>query len=241
MANPDTIPDLYLWLPADGTLWQDDARTVPVTTNFDPVGAWDDESGNDRHITQSNGGTKPIWETNIINGLPAVEFDGKEISRTMNGGSTTTWFIAFQAASVNVNNMWDTAPNQGGTLRNTDGLNGVGIDWQNNDPLLIAALDDTDFHVLSFTTTIPNRTIVAKLDGNVAGSNSSTNDAPVSWIDFTLGSVNHISFADAVIAEVIIYDVILSNSDIQAVEEYLMDKYGLLAKSSKMLALTGVG
>lgn len=36
--SPLSIPGLKLWLKADGTLWQDSARTTPAIADGDPVG-----------------------------------------------------------------------------------------------------------------------------------------------------------------------------------------------------------
>ena len=41
------------------SLWQDSARTTPVAFNADPVGAWDDKSGNGNHVTQGTTAAKP--------------------------------------------------------------------------------------------------------------------------------------------------------------------------------------
>jgi len=49
--------------PSDlSTLWQDSARTTPVTANNDPVGAIDDLSGNGLHLLQT-GTNRPIYKT----------------------------------------------------------------------------------------------------------------------------------------------------------------------------------
>lgn len=67
-----------LWLKADGVLWQDSARTTPAVADGDPVGAWDDASGNGRNLTQANTGLRPLLKLSIQNGLPVVRFDGAD-------------------------------------------------------------------------------------------------------------------------------------------------------------------
>lgn len=44
------------------TLWQDSARTVPVTAHGDPVGAMDDKSGNAKHAIQATAGNRPLYQ-----------------------------------------------------------------------------------------------------------------------------------------------------------------------------------
>lgn len=42
------------------------------------ISAWADSSGNGRNASQSSSSRQPIYRTNILNGLPAVEFDGSD-------------------------------------------------------------------------------------------------------------------------------------------------------------------
>lgn len=61
--------------PSDlSTLWQDSARTTPVTADGDPVGCIDDKSGNGKHLTQATAGKRPQYKTS--SGLHWLEFDG---------------------------------------------------------------------------------------------------------------------------------------------------------------------
>jgi len=47
-----------------------------VSGNGDPVGSWLDQSGNSHDVAQVAGGERPLYETNQINGLPSLTFDG---------------------------------------------------------------------------------------------------------------------------------------------------------------------
>lgn len=48
--------------PSDiSTLWQDSARTTPVTASGQPVGAMDDKSGNGRHLLQATAAARPTY------------------------------------------------------------------------------------------------------------------------------------------------------------------------------------
>jgi hypothetical protein len=75
--NPLTIPGMLLWFDASdlSTLYQDAAKTTPITTNGEPVGCWADKSGNGRDATQDTADKRPIYRTNIINGRPAIQGD----------------------------------------------------------------------------------------------------------------------------------------------------------------------
>jgi len=60
------IEDLSLWLDASSLDLEDDAL----------VSSWIDKSENENHATQDNDENKPTFKTNILNGKPAVRFDG---------------------------------------------------------------------------------------------------------------------------------------------------------------------
>ncbi len=74
--SPTDISGCKLWLPADGTLWQDSARTTPATADGDPVGAWDDNSGQGNNALQASSTQRPLYKTGIQNSKPVLRFDG---------------------------------------------------------------------------------------------------------------------------------------------------------------------
>lgn len=52
-----------------------DADAIIGLADNDPIGQWDDISGNLRHVTAS-GTARPIYRTGVLNGKPVVRFDG---------------------------------------------------------------------------------------------------------------------------------------------------------------------
>lgn len=74
--DPSTVTGLTVWYKADGTLWQNSARSTPATADGDPVGAWDDASAGANHATQATAGSRPVLKTNQLNGRPSIRFDG---------------------------------------------------------------------------------------------------------------------------------------------------------------------
>jgi len=58
------------------TLWQDDGRTTAVTSHNDPVGAWDDKSGNGHHVYQATADKRPLYKTDFNTDQKSVWFDG---------------------------------------------------------------------------------------------------------------------------------------------------------------------
>lgn len=72
--SPQNLPGLAAWYRSDRGLWQDTAGTIPAVADGDPVGRWDDQSGNGRHLTQATAGLRPLLKLAIQNGRPVVRF-----------------------------------------------------------------------------------------------------------------------------------------------------------------------
>lgn len=65
-AGPGDISSgLGMWL---------DASTLSLNNN-DPVSSWTDQSGNGFHATQASAGFQPKYLSNVVNGMPAVQFN----------------------------------------------------------------------------------------------------------------------------------------------------------------------
>jgi len=67
--------------------WKADAISA---SNNDPLATWVDSSGRSQDGFQSDNGRKPVYKTNVINGLPAVRFDSQffNIPITLFGSAT---------------------------------------------------------------------------------------------------------------------------------------------------------
>ncbi|MFA5043269.1 MAG: hypothetical protein WC567_04695, partial [Kiritimatiellia bacterium] len=78
---------LKLWVKADTGITKD-------TNGF--VGAWADQSGNGYNFLQSiYAGYKPLWQTNRLNGRPALKFDGVNdfMTNTLSPTGQVTVFV----------------------------------------------------------------------------------------------------------------------------------------------------
>ncbi len=56
-----------LWLRAD--------RGTSTTTPGAAISQWNDQSRNSNHVSQATANQQPLFQTNILNGYPAIEFD----------------------------------------------------------------------------------------------------------------------------------------------------------------------
>ncbi len=93
-SNPGT---LLLRLDASDptTLWADTARTVRVVSGG-TVAAWGDASGVGNHFEQTNAAQRPVYRTNIKNGLPGIRFTGSltQFLRLVSGGTLPASLVA---------------------------------------------------------------------------------------------------------------------------------------------------
>lgn len=67
--------DAMVVTPAPRAWWKADSLAL---ANNDPVGTWNDVSGNNFKLVQATAGRKPLFKTNVVNGKPAVLFDGSD-------------------------------------------------------------------------------------------------------------------------------------------------------------------
>jgi|SRR5579872_3412726 len=69
--NPRQIGSLVLWLDAS-----DPSANGVLPSNGSSLATWKDKSTSGNNATQSTGANQPIFNTNQVNGLPAINFNG---------------------------------------------------------------------------------------------------------------------------------------------------------------------
>lgn len=103
-------PSSNLWLPSDNAktmLWldgNDPAGTGTKPANSSAVATWKDKSKNALDYTQATGANQPIYNTNYINGLGALTFNGSQYltcayNALINGTSFTQYAVCKTATS----------------------------------------------------------------------------------------------------------------------------------------------
>ena len=66
---PTDLPGLAAWY---------DASRITGLSDGEAVAQWDDLSGNGHHLTQATSEFRPLYKTSVLNGLPALLFDGAD-------------------------------------------------------------------------------------------------------------------------------------------------------------------
>jgi PKD repeat protein len=204
--------NLQLWLRSD----------TGVVHTAGVVEAWQDISGNNHHLTQTEANRRPLLIANVLNGYPALRFDGSnDYLRVLFGQSFTppnTVFCVFNMQSTTAQFVYD-----GGTSFHC-------LRYINPD--LLARVASAQ---IGYSKPAPFDFIISTINFNTSNSQmfengmlkqSGTIGTGSGLNGFTLGSAYSIgSFFNGDVVEVLVYDGLLSVSDRVEVETYLMNKY----------------
>lgn len=120
---PTDLSGLDIWLDAadSATLWQDSARTTPVTANSQTVAAWDTKGNGaaPRSATQTTASRCPTYQTGIQKGLPGIFFTTDDVLLFPSGpwftGKRGTVFVVARVAS-STNSQFIGSNNAGSPL-----------------------------------------------------------------------------------------------------------------------------
>lgn len=216
---PSDLANLSLWLKADSL----------GLTDGTPVSSWTDSSGNNNNATQDTSDAQPIFKTNILQGKPVLRFDGvnDKLSETLSGVSNTNYTVFLVAKSVLATGSFRVALGYGsGTggilwMGQFDSTNEITISGSQNGNDLKSGADTLTNHV--YSAVLNSGTLYGYIDGVSAGSGI-ISDRPSDYL--TIGSYSSNSlFWQGDIAEVIVYNSSLNDTDRQQVENYLNTKY----------------
>jgi hypothetical protein len=221
--NPAKLAGLTVWFDASQLALSDGAS----------VATWPDLSGNGNDATQATGTTQPIFHTNRLDGLPIVSFDG------IDDNILTAAFVQSAERTVCIlAKANDAAPSLDGYFNIATGATRVlqfrqedasSVQAAAFDSVGVAYLDDT----AALTQTWQRNSILHAaavietfVEGASDGSTAITGSPPTPTVSFQLGSAKPTSqFGNVDIAEVIVYNRVLTASERQTVENYLRAKW----------------
>lgn len=220
--DPLSITGCKLWLKANSLSLNDG----------DPVTTWADQSGNGNDANQGTAGNKPLYKVNIINGLPAVLFDGSDdfmeilsitgqpctiflvVNPTLNTASQKTYatFIHAQAIPNGFFIVAKLSTNFWGTFTTADVSSGNALTAGTSYLLENTANTSSTFLYQRGTQVAFSATTEAG-SGTNCGLGKDRTNANREYAGY--------------IAEAIVYDTVLSSTDRQYVENGLISKYAL--------------
>lgn len=238
-AGPGNVSSgLVMWL---------DANALSLSNN-DPVSSWTDQSGSGNHATQDTLSLRPLFKTNTINGKPAIVFDGTDDYVAYNGTIlVNTDYSIFTVVRRNAqgpsNNfyMGGTIPTQHRNLH---------VGWRSNNTFT------HDHYTNGYDLRVPSYSAGASASiygyrhssangkdvyingglralnmNNAIISGTPTRRYPLQdYQGASLGryfGTNFKSYFNGYIAEVIIYNRYVNETERRAIESYLGNKYNI--------------
>lgn len=209
--SPDTISGLKLWLKADALVLSDN----------DAVASWTDSSGLGNHAVQATEAAKPTYKTAIQNGKPVVRFDGTDdfmACPAITAASGMTCFCVGKVTLATNFGMFFVVNaalfelRQNGVAGTAQLFSGTGT---------VNGADALGWHAYSFAT---NGSNLSQLwtDGASNGTRAEGQACGTPVIGARLAASLPMN---GDIAECLLYDSLLSDSNRQLVEAYLKAKY----------------
>jgi hypothetical protein len=226
---PTYIPGIRLWLDASNV------SNGSNPSNGAAISSWVDLSGVSGNAGQSTVGQRPVFRTNIQNGLPAIEFTSSSSQclqvASISVGSRLT---AFAALKPNTANSWFME--QSPDINSNDGFymynGGFAIQAKNSGVNVMSA------SITGWLGTTPCLGMV-RYDGTNAvawkngalypgstGTGSITNNTVTNVLN--IGSRNQAGlFFNGYLYELLIYNGALSDSEVNLINQYFRKKWAL--------------
>jgi hypothetical protein len=227
---------LRLWLKADGSL------TSHFLNGNDYVEEWNDESGSENDIIQTDSDKKPTIATSTSNGQPGVRFDGT--NDYLSGGDILNSFNSGRTIYVvGKSNAADGAFVTKAMDASEPG--NYGLFYDNSNILYLYQNIDGNYNVTATSTAGVYQIVTTESNEDLQQNNLYLNNILVgttditSWqglassMHFLVGATNNslnngeTLFLDGDINEILIYDRILNDIEKNEIYNYLQSKYGL--------------
>lgn len=228
-----------LWLKADTGV------TAPASSGISYVNTWADQSGNSNNLAQTTAARKPWLYSSVWNGESAIHFDGSNdylfkaiaTDHDLNDPEMTIFVVTTRDTASSTKNIMvfkdGTSTNEGYELKyDSSGK----FQFLFGDGSAIRTVETgADYatgsagraHILTATIE-DNPEIALRVMGKLAASSSSHTYRPnSSSATFAIGSQILSNYFKGEIAEVIIYNRVLTDAEIEQTEGYLASKYGL--------------
>jgi hypothetical protein len=227
--DPLSISGLRLWLKADAITGLSDGQALA---------SWTDLSGQNNHATQGTGSRQPLYKTNALNGLPVVRFDGVD---DFLGGAGLSTFISASAATIlavfkaiaidtNLAGAWqndmllgETGGYFGLSLRSTPLV--YGFNFSSAEQKTQATIAAGTPYVVSLQHA--GGLLALALNGGAPSSVASGNTAVISGALRLGGSMAASAYANADLAELLIWNTDIGATPLAAGANYLRTKWGI--------------
>ena len=221
--SPEDISDLYAWYDMSevATITKDGSNRVSKVENKEGTTA--------RDLLQSTGGSQPLWVSADRNGLDVVDFDGNRWLQTASAlteiDQPVTIFIVLETPASDSGQRWwynsHSDVSQNFATYSNEATNYFSVIVDNR--------LDIDFSagggIWQYVTTQYNTTdtklrmnAVEKLSGDI-GTDGMSGSILGAW-------AYNGNWMETPVGEFIIYDKLVSGSELTSMETYLKDKWG---------------
>lgn len=232
MAVPSDIAGLVFWVRTD---------SLSALADTDPIDIWDGEDAGDNDLTQA-GTSRPLYQTNEINGRAIAQFDGSNdfmgMDIALSLATTHTVFAAVKPRRLSDDAIFGGAGNF--YMMYLDATNiyyrpGVGAGF-------ISVAHGMSVDTAYMLAIRRNGTTVRFYkNGSQIGTDQTLSANENQTID-RVGSIGGASFAQMDLGEAFIHDSSLSDGNVTSMFDYLNGRWVTAAAASpKRMLLMGVG
>ena len=224
ISAPDNIRGLQLWLDAN------DRSTI--TESGDKVSRWDDKSGNGNDVTQGTGANQPTTQSDAQNGKNVLVFDGT--NHFMSSVFDASLDIRNDFTIIYVAKTDDTTMTR--RILATDGY-ATGVASSARTQYTALGVQDyssandywnTSSHIINTMTMDTSNDAIFYKNNAVFSSPTGANPANATTTGIFIGSRDTgVQKWDGEIAEIIIYDRVLSTAERTVLNRYLSLEWGL--------------
>jgi len=226
-------PNLQLWFKAD---------SINGVANGGPVSTWADSSGYSNNLVASAMPTYVAGSPGTLNGEPYVQFGGGTYMQTVNnvdasltGDLSTTVFLVLAPGTGSSATFGWGSPNSAGALfgllTGYEGSNVPSLEYAGSTPAIFSSYTPNAFQIMEIQKSpgAINTTSSFSVNGiaqAIQGGSSAATPA-VAVTPFYLGQWSNYGGFQLIggVAEVLVYNSVLSPSDSAGIESYLNQKY----------------
>jgi len=244
-APPDQFNGLALWLDA--------ADAATITESSGSVSAWQDKSGNGRDYSQAIAASRPTLTASLLNGLAGIQTDGVDdyLEANLTGFSLNgmTLFMVANVDQTDANSgifnfyddtaLHDTQDEDAFALRSDGDNGGVSLSRRldGGNPLDLAGLDAGTTPAI-LVAALAAATGKMEVNGGTDVVDSYGDTDPIDPTDGTLGArwingaISGTEFGANDFFEILVYDRVMTNTEINDVNNYLSTKWGIVTTQS---------
>jgi len=224
--TPKSLSGLVVWLKSGTGLFQESTFATPSIANNDPIGGWQDQSGQGNHVVQTTASKRPSILTNAVNGWSGVNFDGVDdqlLSANFTGGTllNETSFVVLNVTGTTEDSIMVSSNSANGVIINNPTANDLNLYNGQNGAYTDIITPGTNY-IISILFNGASSNII--LNGSLQ-SNVNPNSTPQPEENLEIGQIFASFPLAGYILEIIKYNRVLTLAERITVDNYLNGKF----------------